>query len=298
MSTGPATWNLDFAASRRAAQKALGPTMELLHPMVEVGHEFLRDSAGVCRDHVDLAVATSFRQCLEFVDAVDVLLRHLVLVPAIAPARSAIETAAYTVHLAARRDAVLASAFLHAGVRHMERELLRKRDAPYQDDDGRREVQMMLDELDAHFREVATDYASRKGIAELRALRSGRPWYSIQDGPGSFHELLAQMGLADLARFYSDLNAAVHEGIPQLGFHGADGGPGDPTGREWLRPLRVYSPWAFRPVHAAGLAAKISLVTALRHLGVRLPGWGTRIQEFRERHNRRCREARMEGLSF
>jgi hypothetical protein len=298
MSTGPASWNLDFASSREAARSALGPMMELLHPVVATGHDLLHDSLAVCHDHVDLAVATSFRQCLEFVDAVDVLLRHLVLAPAIAQARSAIETAASTVHLATSRDAVLASAFLHAGTRHMENELVRKRDATYQDDAGRREVQALLDELDALFRSQATDDPSRRGIAALRDLRPGRPWYSIHGGPSTLHQLLTQMGLADLARFYSDLNAAVHEGIPQLGFQGAGGGPPDPTGREWLRPLRVYSPWAFRPVHAAGLAANISLVTALRHFGVRLPGWGPRIQEFQERHNRRCRESGMEALAL
>lgn len=296
MSPDSPHWTLDFTASRKAAQRELGRKMELLHPMVATGHHLLHDSAGVCRDHVDVAVATSFRQCLEFVDAVDILLRHLTIVPAIAQARSAVETAVSTLYLATRRDAVVASAFLHAALRHAENELVRKKNSPHLDDDDRSEIQEQLHEIDAFFGTQATDYPSRTAIVALRALPAGRPWYSIQGGPRNFRELLKRVDVPDLAQVYSDLNAAVHEGIPQMGFYGADGSAGEPEGSEWLRPLRVPSPWAFRPVLAAGLAAKISLVVTLGHFLGRLPGWMPRIEAFRAQHNPRCHESGMEVL--
>lgn len=294
--TSKANWKLDFAASRSAAQRALGRRMELLHPMVATGHDLLRDCAGVCRDDVDHAVAASFRQCLEFVDGVDILLRHLVIVPAIAQARSAVETAGYTVYLARQRDAVVAAAYLYSGMRHAENERARKMDSPHLDEEDRRAFQGQKDELDA-FQAQSTDYPTRTAIAALQALRRRAPWYSIPGGPRHFRELLERSDAAVLAGVYSDLNPAVHEGMPQMGFHGADGGPGDPTGREWLRPLRVPSPWSFRPVLAAGVAAKVAVVVTLEHFMARLPDWHSRMDAFAVRHNKRCRDCGMQALA-
>lgn len=292
----PNTWKLDFAESRKAAQRALGRQMEILHPMVTTGHALLRDCAEISRDTTDVAVAASFRQCLEFVDAVDILLRHLAIVPAMAQARSSVETAAYTLYLVRERNAVVSSAFLYSGIRHAENEFERKRNLSHLDDDDRRAMHERTDEFHAFYAAHATDYASRTAIDALRKLRSGSPWYSIQSGPRNLRELLKRADAADLAQVYSDLNSTVHEGMPQVGFHGANGEPFDPEGG-WIRPLRVPSPWAFRPLLIAGSAAKISLVVALAYFIGRLPSWQTRIDTFAAKHNQRCRACGFEALT-
>jgi hypothetical protein len=130
-------WDLDFADSRKAAQKHLGHKLEILRPLIRFSHESLRDCRDVSLDEVDLVVATAFRQCLEFADAVDILLRHMSIAPAAAQARGALEHAPQVVLLATSRDPVLATAYLLSSLRHMEHEFERKKKAAGLDDEDR-----------------------------------------------------------------------------------------------------------------------------------------------------------------
>ncbi|HEX7243869.1 MAG TPA: DUF5677 domain-containing protein [Longimicrobiaceae bacterium] len=291
-------WDLDFASSRKEAQKHIGRKLEILSPLVRTGHALLYDCRKVCSDDTDAVVAVSFRQCLEFVDSVDLLLRHLIIAPAIGQARSALESAACTCYLAKKRDPVLSAAFLLSSMRHLKHELERKMESPHLDEEDRRAIRAEIEYVENHCATLATDHASRTALAALRNLGRSRAWYSILNGPQNIHRLMEDIGIGDLSQIYSDLNSAVHEGMPPLGFVGADGRPVDPSSAEWLRPLRAPSPWSFRPVMVGGLALKISLVTTAGYFLPRLPGWLSRLEEFRVEHNRRCEAGEMTMLSL
>ncbi|HEU4882307.1 MAG TPA: DUF5677 domain-containing protein [Longimicrobium sp.] len=293
----PSPWDLDFAESRKAAQKQLGHQLEILRPLIRLSHEFLRECRDVATDDVDLVVAVALRQCLEFADAVDILLRHMSIAPAAAQARGALEHAPQVIWLVNKRDPVLAAAYVSAGILQMEHELRRKQTASGLNEEDRQlfqaEINGIQDMLEHHTR----DRFGREALTELRRLRARDPWYAIQGGPKNVHELFAALELAPLSHIYSDLNPIVHGGMPLLAAATASGEPGTENSQEWLRPLRVPAPWAFRPIRATTIAVKIALLHAyFRHFSPRMPNWFARIDSFRVEHDQRCRRAAMPDL--
>lgn len=57
----PSPWDLDFADSRRAAQKHLGHNLEILRPLIRFSHEYLREIRDVSATELDQAIAMAFR---------------------------------------------------------------------------------------------------------------------------------------------------------------------------------------------------------------------------------------------
>lgn len=294
----PSPWDLDFADSRKAAQKHLGHTLEILRPLIRLSHEFLRDCRDVSTTELDLAVAMAFRQCLEFADAVDILLRHMAIAPAAAQARSALEHAPQVVFLARKQDPVLAVAYLLSSLVQSEHELKRKQKAAGLDDEDRQAFQTELDNLQVLFSEHARDRAGQEALTALKRLRVRDPWYAIRGGPENVHGLFAELEISPFSHLYSDLNPIVHGGMPLLAIAAASGEPGSETSLEWLRPLRVPSPWAFRPIRATSMGVSLALLNALGYFAPRLPDWIPRLHSFREEHNRRCVRAEMPDLSL
>jgi hypothetical protein len=289
-------WGLEFAESRKASQKHLGHKLEILRPMIRVGHEFLRDCRNVCRTESDIVVAIAFRQCLEFADSVDLLLRHLMIAPAAAQARSVIENAAQVVFLLKKQDPVLAVVYLASFARQMEHELTRKKTAQGIDDEGRQAIQEELDRLAVTYQNAAHDGAGKDAVAEVRQLPQGRPWYSVRGGPANIHRLLEEIGLGGLSIHYSDLNPVVHGGMPLHSLGMMSGDPEDAESSEWLRPLRVPSPWSFRPLLATGVGLNIALVHMVPFFITRIPNAASRLATFAEEHNQRCERADMAVL--
>jgi hypothetical protein len=293
----PSPWDLDFAASRNAAQKHLGHKMEILRPLILFSHGLLREIPALCRDEIDLVVALSFRQCLEFADGVDLLLRHLMIVPAAAQARSALEHAPQVILLARRRDPVLAAAYLLSGMRNFEHELERKLKAPVFDEEDRNAIRLELDGVREHMSKYSADRAGREAFDGLRKLGPGRPWYAVRSGPENFHRLVEELELGAVSNFYSDLNPVVHGGMPVLAAASASGDPADENNQEeWLRPLRAPSPWSFRPILATSTALYLALVAVIPHFVSLAPEWVVRLETFRKEHERRCRKAEMPSL--
>lgn len=294
----PSPWDLDFADSRKAAQKHLGHTLEILRPLIRFSHESLRDCRDVSADEVDLVVATAFRQCLEFADAVDILLRHMAIAPAAAQARGALEHAPQVVLLTTKRDPVLAAAYLLSSLHHVEHEFERKKKAAGLDDEDRKAFQDGLDGLERLYSEQSQDRAGKEALAALKALSPGRPWYAIRNGPDNIHRLFRQLELAPLSHLYSDLNPIVHGGMPLLATAAASGLPGSDKDPEWLRPLRVPSPWGFRPILAAGMAVNVALANVLTYFGARMQPRVAKYFDFKKEHNIRCMRAEMPVLAF
>lgn len=290
-------WDLDSADSRKAAQKHLGHQLELLRPLILYSHECLRDCRGVCTDEVDHVVAMAFRQCLEFADGVDILLRHMAIAPAAAQARSVLEHAPQVVLLARRRDPVLAVAYLLSSLRQLEHELERKKKAPGLDEEDRAGIKVQLDEISSLYDAHSRDHAGRKALAGLKALPAGRPWFAMENGPSNIHNLMKKIGLEALSNFYSDLNPVVHGGMPLMALAVASGEPGSENSLEWLRPLRVSSPWKFRPVLATVLAVTLALSEILAYFGSRIASI-SKFPQFRKEHNRRCKLAKMPVLAI
>jgi hypothetical protein len=248
----PSPWDLDFGESRKAAQKQLGPKLEVLRPLIQFSHRFLHDCRGVSISDVDMIVSMAFRQCLEFADAVDILLRHMSIAPAAAQARGALEHAPQVVLLATRRDPVLAAAYFLATLRQMEHELERKKKASGPDEEDRAAFEDALDGLQQLYSAHSQDRASKEALAALKPLGPGRPWYAIRNGPENIHKLMNEVGIAPLSHFYQDLNPVAHGGMPLMAIAAASGDPGSENDPDWLRPLRSTSPWSFRPILAAG----------------------------------------------
>lgn len=180
----------------------------------------------------------------------------------------------------------------------MEHELKRKQKAPALDDEDRELFQTELDNLQTLFTEHARDRAGQEALTALRRLRAQDPWYAIRNGPGNVHGLFAELEIAPFSHLYSDLNPIVHGGMPLLAIAAASGEPGSENSLEWLRPLRVPSPWAFRPIRATSMGVSMALLNALGYFGPRLPNWILRLQSFRDEHNRRCDRAEMPDLSL
>lgn len=294
----PTPWDLDFAESRKAAQKHLGHKLEILRPLIRLSHEFLRDCRAVSRTEVDQAVAMAFRQCLEFADAVDILLRHMAIAPAAAQARGALEHAPQVIFIAKTGDPVLAVAYLFSSLVQVEHEFKRKQKLPTLDDEDRQSFQTELDALQAMFNEHTHDRAGKEALTALRELRARDPWYAIRGGPETVHGLFEKLEIQGLSQLYSDLNPVVHGGMPLLAIAAASGEPGTETSPEWLRPLRVASPWAFRPIRATAMSVSLALFHSVGYFGPRLPAWLDRLQAFRQEHNRRCTRAEMPDLAL
>lgn len=292
----PSPWNLDFADSRRAAQKHLGHKLEVLRPLIQFSHEFLHDCRGVSISEDDMVVAMAFRQCLEFADAVDILLRHMAIAPAAAQARGALEHAPQVVLLATRRDPVLTAAYLLSNLRHMEHELERKKKARGPDDEDQAAYQDALDGLQQLYRAQSQDRATREALAALQPLGPGRPWYAIRNGPENIHKLMKEVGIAPLSHFYQDLNPIAHGGMPLMAIASASGDPGSEDDLDWLRPLRSTSPWSFRPILAAGTAVNVAFAYVFAYFAPRLQHWIPKYLKFRKEHNQRCERADMAVL--
>jgi hypothetical protein len=294
----PSPWDLDFAASRSAAQKHLGRSLEILRPLVVFSHGLLRETPALCRDDADLSVALAFRQTLEFADAVDLLLRHMMITPAAAQARSALEHAPQVILLAMRKDPVLAAAYVMSGLRSAEHELERKLTAPGLDDEDRRRIQAELEEARKLYEGDPTDRTGKEAADEIRKLRPGRPWYSIRNGPENIHRLFEELSLGALSNFYSDLNPVVHGGMPVMAAATASGDPVDATSMEWIRPLRATSPWAFRPVLSTTMAVNLALMSFFVCFVPRAPGWIERMQEFGRMQEKRCKDTVVPPMTF
>jgi hypothetical protein len=272
--------------------------LDLLRPLILYSHGCLRECREVCTEEVDVVVALAFRQCLEFADAVDILLRHMVIAPAAAQARSALEHAPQVVLLARRRDPVLAAAYLLSSLRQLEHELERKQKAPGLDEEDRDDIKARLEDLESLYADHARDHAGRRALAALKALKPGRPWFAMENGPGNIHDLMKEVDLGVLSNFYSDLNPVVHGGMPLMATAAASGEPGTESSREWLRSLRVSSPWRSRPIRATGLALVIALIEILSYFGPRLARSISKYKQFQKEHNRRCERAEMPELAI
>ncbi|HEY0015516.1 MAG TPA: DUF5677 domain-containing protein [Longimicrobium sp.] len=289
-------WDLDFGESRKAAQKQLGHKLEVLRPLVQFSHKFLHDCRDVSVSEVDMVVAMAFRQCLEFADAVDILLRHMAIAPAAAQARGALEHAPQVVLLATRRDPVLAAAYLLSSLRQMEHELERKKKAGGLDEEDRAGFEDALDGLQQLYSANASDRAGKEALAALQPLGPGRPWYALRNGPDNIHKLIRDVGLDPLSHLYQDLNPVAHGGMPLMAIAAASGDPGSENDPDWLRPLRSTSPWSFRPILAAGTAVNVAFVHVFAYFVPRLQHWIAEFREFRKEHNRRCARAEMPVL--
>jgi hypothetical protein len=173
---------LDFSESRKAAQKQLGHKLEVLRSLIQFSHKFLHDCRGVPTSEVDMVVALAFRQCLEFADAVDILLRHMAIAPAAAQARGALEHAPQVVLLATRRDPVLAVGYLLAPLRQMEHELERKKKAGGLDEEDQAGFEDALDGLQQLYSTHATIGQVRK--RSRRCNSSGLGDLSMPCGTG------------------------------------------------------------------------------------------------------------------
>jgi hypothetical protein len=203
------------------------------------------------------------------------------------------------IFLVKKKDPVLAAAYLIAGMLQMEHELRRKQMASGLDEEDRQLFQDEIDDLQAVLQRHARDRAGGAALAELRGLQAHAPWYAIRAGPKNVHKLFAELGVAALSHLYRDLNPVVHGGMPLLATATASGEPGTEGSVEWLRPLRVPSPWAFRPIRAATIAVKMVLVHSYAvHFAPRMPGWLARFESFRAEHDQRCTRAEMPDLSL
>jgi hypothetical protein len=295
----PSEWDLDFSVSRKAAAKHIGPSLEILRPLIRFSHELLRDCRDLIEDEVDLVLLTAFRQCLEFADAVDILLRHMVVTPAVAQARSALEHAPQVILLATRRDRVLAAGYLLSSLRSSEHELTRKQDAPGLDEDDRAEIRARLKALEELYAQHAGDRPGLEALTALKCLKRGDPWYAMRGGPNNIHKLMTALDLDALSTFYSDLNPVVHGGMPLLATGAASGLPGSEIDPELLRPLRTASPWAFRAILCTGMAVDLALLHVLNYFAPHLATQVVpRFREFQKEHTRRCERADLSVLGF
>jgi hypothetical protein len=289
-------WDLDSALSRKSAQKHFGRKLDILKPLICFSHEFLHDCRSAGTHEIDLAVALAFRQCLEFADAVDVLLRHLIIAPAMAQARSALETAPQVILLAKRRDPVLAAAYIINGLYQAQLEVERKLKASDLDDEDTGLLQLALVDMQAVHEQYASDHAGQLALAALKTLGPGAPWYAIRNGPKNIHRLFDEVGAGKLSNFYRDLNPAVHGGLPLLGTGAASGDQSDAEYLQPIRPLRMPSPWSFRPLLTTAASVVLTLMTVVVYFVPHLPHWAPRYAAFREEHNRRCQAAELPSL--
>jgi len=161
------------------------------------------------------------------------------------------------------------------------------------------EITVMRAELHAKL-EAESQKNGAVGVAAraIAELHPGRPWYSILNGPRNVHSLLAQSGLESLSVLYRDLNATVHTGMPHTAGAMSDGVTETREIQEWIRPIRSYTPWAFRPILAAGLALKVAFGMTVRQYPAVFMKWEERMQKFKPEHDARCRRADLMHMLF
>lgn len=285
----PHSWRLDDRYSRHVSQQHLAAGYDLLRLQTQFGHEVLRDLALHATDEMDATVVLLLRQHLEYLDATDVLLRHVQIVPALVQTRTTLEAALQLGYVVRKRDVCIAAAYSVAQIRREEPTLTEMADDVNMPEEVREWAQGLLTRLN---QECRSSYPRRKADDALSGLKRFEPWYRVFGGPRNLRELAAQAGLEPIYRLaYPRLSAAVHAAHSM---HGLRLGP-DPDPREedvWVAPLRSLHPnWgdAIYLGSLAAMAARVSLLAYSSHLRSR--AWYARFLDQERRFWECCEKS-------
>lgn len=291
-----AAWDVADQQSRNLAKREMKDAHEILRPIIRFGQKLLRTGVRDAEAELDRVLSFSYRQTLEFVDGVDMLLRHHMVTPAGAQARSALESAVQTCYLSFRGTPRLAAAYTLAQLRSRRLLLEGRRRAPNVTDEERealdQQARGMWDQLRALV-PLHPPYAA--ALQEIDQLGDGEPWYRVFKGPRSIHKMMELLDLSSLSIYYRELNSIVHLGLPTAGL-ASDAGEGD--AREWLRPLRSVTDWWPMPLKVAIVSADLATQAYIVQYHRRHPDWLDEMLAFQKEHGVRCSRVGMPDLAM
>jgi hypothetical protein len=291
-------WNVDDQQSRNLAKREMKDAHDILRPIIHFGQKLLRAGVRDSDHYLDRVMASSYRQTLEFVDGVDLLLRHHMVTPAGAQARSALESAVQTCYLL-RGAPRLAAAYVLAQIRSKRQMYEGRTQAPNVNEEQRQELRELVERTRNTSAELAALHpAFADALAELETLRDGEPWYRVFAGPRTIHDMMARLGHPSLSIHYRELNSVVHVGLPTAALAGAmpGTGPGEPS--EWLRPLRSVTDWWTMPLKVGIVSADIATQAYIVQYNWRYPHWLDEMLQFQKEHSERCTRAGIPDLAM
>jgi hypothetical protein len=268
------------------SRQHLGAGYDILRLQAQFGNEVLRELARHTADEHDAAVVLLLRQHLEYLDAADLLLRHMQIVPALVQTRTTLEAALQLGYVIRKGDIRIAAAYYVAQMRREEpvlREQAEDVDAP---EEVRTSAQEILESVSA---ECRSTYPRRKADDALSRLKRFDPWYRVFDGPKNLRELAAKAGLESFYQLaYPRLSTAVHAA---QSMHGVRAAPDSDPREEgvWVAPLRSYYPNWGDVVYLgslAAMAARVRIVSYSSHL--RTSAWLSRFHDHERQFWKLC----------
>jgi hypothetical protein len=289
-------WELDDQRSRNLAKKEMAHAHEILRPFIQFAQKLLRaailDDSGV----FDRPLAFAYRQTLEFVDGVDLLLRHHMVAPAGAQARSALEMAVQTCYLSFRVTPRIAVAYYLAQLKTKRLLIEGRMRAPNVNDVERQELSDMAAAMWDNVIAMASLHPIyAEALEQINALKGGEPWFRVFNGPRNIHDMMDRLELSPLSIYYKELNSIVHVGLPTAAIAGLNANE-EPA--EWLRPLRTATDWWPMPLKVAIVSADIATQAFIVHFNARHPRWLDDMLDFQKEHGERCEKAGMPDLAM
>jgi hypothetical protein len=252
--------------------------LEVLRSMIRLSEAMLKDIGRIPDpSHSEGVTAYSFRQTVEFADAVDVLSGLNRDAAAAAAARSSLEGAAQTAYLANEPHSVRIAAYLAAPLLIERRSLTRQLSEATTAED-RAITTHMLRRCDEELAYQRQDTSGRLAIDELERQKGPIIWHATAGGHRTVHQILHQIGRDDLSAVYTDLNASVHA-TPKHALSAVI------RTDSWLPPLRQRSALASPSLRATALALHLAM-TEVAKVFVRCPGCSDRLQRAAAAHNR------------
>lgn len=294
-----APWELDDQQSRNLAKKEMQDAHEILRPMVCFGQKILLSGVRATESDLDRVLSFVFRQTLEFVDGVDLLLRHHMVAPAGVQARSAIDSAAQTCYLAMRGTSRIAAAYQLSLFKSKRLMYEGRLDVPTLTDDERQEVSEMATALWSTVTTLAKLHlVYDDALTEINKLKPGEPWYRAFRGPRTVHAMLKELDLSPLSVYYRELNPIVHNGMPPAGLAAVSPDGAEHGDNQWLRPIRSATDWWTMPLKVGIVATDVATQAYLYHFNQRYPTWMDEYFAFHIGHAARCERAGMSQLGF
>ena len=196
-------------AKRRMDSLRIGQT-DTIGGTVDQSLQLLAESLDTKLDTLTAtAIQHTWREQIENVDAIDILVRNGAIGPARIIGRTVLELTAAIRYLAARNNEQVAAARLLAADREAERKY---RALIEGQDDAPEELREAIQQLrKERINKEYSSYAQLKAAQALDALPSGAPWYSVFDGPGGPAQLLNQAGMRlAYEKFFLPWNWVVH----------------------------------------------------------------------------------------
>lgn len=251
-------------AKRRMDSLRIGRT-ETLGKTVDLSLSLLGESLSTeLGTFTASAIQHTWRELIEDVDAIDILIRSGAIGPARIIGRTVLELTAAIRYLAARNNEQVSAARLLAAGREAERRYFALIEG---NDDGKEELREAL--LHLRKERINSEYASHaqlKAAQALDALPEGAPWYSVFGGPSGPAQLLNQADMALAYRkFFLPWNWVVH-GVSVESLSTVN------SKKYSYRPLRHYSKESME--HFADVlndVATLAMASAYRYFFPRRP---------------------------